>query len=80
MRDRAGQEHFEAAALIRDQMQAIQRSLERQKLVTSDFVNRDVVGCYREGPNVEIHVMRTRDGRLSRCAAFLLQRSRAADE
>lgn len=64
MRDRAREEHFEAAALIRDQMQAIQRSLERQKLVTSDFVNRDVVGAYREGPNVEIHVMRTREGRL----------------
>ena len=64
MRERARDEHFEAAALIRDQMQAIQRSLERQKLVTSDFVNRDVVGVYREGPNVEIHVMRTRDGRL----------------
>lgn len=64
MRARASEEAFEAAALIRDQMLAIQRSLERQKLVTSDFVNRDVVGVYREGPNVEIHVMRTRDGRL----------------
>ncbi len=64
MRARASEEAFEAAALIRDQMLAVQRSLERQKLVTSDFVNRDVVGIYREGPNIEIHVMRTRDGRL----------------
>ncbi|MBC7794312.1 MAG: excinuclease ABC subunit UvrC [Clostridia bacterium] len=64
MKDRARDEQFESAALIRDQMQAIQRSLERQKIVTSDFVNRDVVGIYREGPHVEIHTMRTRDGRL----------------
>ena len=64
MRARASEEAFEAAALIRDQMLAVQRSLERQKLVTSDFVNRDVVGIYREGPHVEVHVMRTREGRL----------------
>ena len=55
---------FETAARIRDQLKAIEKSLERQVVVTSDFANRDVVGLYREGPAVEIHVMRIREGRL----------------
>ncbi len=56
--------NFEAAAQARDQLHAVERSLERQRIVTSDFANRDVVGIYREGPFVEVHVMRTREGRL----------------
>jgi excinuclease ABC subunit C len=55
---------YERAAQVRDQVRAVERSLERQRLVSPDFVNRDVVGLYREGPAVELHVMRTRDGRL----------------
>lgn len=55
---------YERAALVRDQIRAVERSLERQRVVSSDFVDRDVVGMYREGPHVEINVMRTRAGRL----------------
>jgi len=55
---------FEEAAQLRDQLRAIEKSLERQGVVSPDFVNRDVVGLYREGPAVEIHLMRTREGRL----------------
>ena len=56
---------FEAAAALRDQIHAVQRSLERQRMVSPDFIDRDVIGVYREGPSIEIHVMRTREGRLS---------------
>nr|ADI22134.1 nuclease subunit of the excinuclease complex [uncultured myxobacterium HF0200_19H16] len=38
--------------------------MERQAVASPDFVDRDVIGIYREGPAVEIHVMRTRQGRL----------------
>ncbi len=55
---------FEQAARVRDQIQAVERSMERQQVVSSDFANRDVLGLYREGPEIEIHVMRTRKGRL----------------
>ncbi len=57
-------EEFEAAAALRDQVDAIERSLERQRLITADRANRDCIGLHREGPCIEIHVMRTRDGRL----------------
>lgn len=72
MRQAADALNFERAAQLRDQVRAIERSLERQRMVTSDFVNRDVVGLYREGPNIEIHVMRTRDGRLIDAKRFSL--------
>jgi excinuclease ABC subunit C len=55
---------YERAATVRDQIRAVERSLERQRLVTPDFVNRDVVGLYRQGAEVELHVLRTRGGRL----------------
>lgn len=67
--------NFEAAAALRDQIGAINRSLERQRMVTSDFVNRDVVGLYRQGPAVEVHVMRTRGGRLIDARRFSFERT-----
>lgn len=73
MHEAAESLNFERAAQLRDQVRAIERSLERQRMVTSDFVNRDVVGLYREGPNVEIHVMRTREGRLIDAKRFSME-------
>ncbi|MBN1962098.1 MAG: excinuclease ABC subunit UvrC [Deltaproteobacteria bacterium] len=64
MQDAALKQDYEAAALLRDQIRAIKQSLERQNVVASDFISRDIVGLYREGPAVEIHIMRVRDGRL----------------
>jgi excinuclease ABC subunit C len=64
MQQFSDEQQFERAAQIRDQIRAVERSLERQRIVSSDFANRDVVGVYREGPEVEIHVMRIRQGRL----------------
>lgn len=55
---------FEAAALVRDQLRAIERSLERQRILSPDVASRDVLGLYREGASIEIFVLRTRDGRL----------------
>lgn len=55
---------FETAAALRDQIQAVERSLERQRMVSSDFANRDVVGLFREGTSVDVHVMRTRGGKM----------------
>lgn len=73
MQQAADDLNFERAAQLRDQARAIERSLERQRLVTSDFVNRDVVGLYREGPQVEVHILRTREGRLIDARRFSLE-------
>jgi excinuclease ABC subunit C len=64
MREHAQRLEFEQAAVLRDQVRAITRSLERQRVVSPDFVDRDAVGSYREGSEVEISVLRSRRGRL----------------
>ena len=40
----AEQLDFEKAAALRDRMQALEKTLERQVTVTNDFVDRDVIG------------------------------------
>ena len=60
----AAEMHYEAAGLVRDQLQAVHRSLERQRMVSHDGTDRDIIGLYREGPAVTLHVLRSRMGRL----------------
>ncbi|MEZ4272857.1 MAG: excinuclease ABC subunit UvrC [Myxococcota bacterium] len=72
MRHHAAKLEFEHAAQLRDQLRAVNRSMERQRVVTADFVDRDVVGLSREGPFVEIHIMRVRNGRPIEAQRFSL--------
>lgn len=55
---------FETAARIRDQLRAIETSLQRQQVVGTSELDQDVVGMYREGGNVEFVVMHVRQGKL----------------
>ena len=55
---------FEAAAALRDQLKAIEITLERQHAVATQFVDQDVVGYYREGDVLEIAVLLVRQGKL----------------
>lgn len=55
---------FEVAGALRDQIRAITRSMERQNIIHHDTVQRDALGIYREGPVIELHMLRTRQGRL----------------
>ncbi|MBI5510918.1 MAG: excinuclease ABC subunit UvrC [Deltaproteobacteria bacterium] len=72
MRAHAAAEEFEAAAVLRDQMYAVQRSLERQRVVSPDLIDRDIVGLFRQGRAVEISVLCTRQGRLVEAKRFSL--------
>lgn len=64
MEDAAGALEFETAARLRDQLQAVTTSLERQQVVGSATLDQDVVGMYREGGQVEFVVMHVRQGKL----------------
>ena len=55
---------FEAAAALRDQLKAIEITLERQHAVANQFVDQDVIGYYREGDVLEIAVLLVRQGKL----------------
>lgn len=56
---------YEEAALLRDQIVAIGRSLEKQQAVSVDAIDQDIFGFYREGPLLLIQVLFVRKGRLS---------------
>jgi excinuclease ABC subunit C len=55
---------FEAAARLRDQLTAIETSLEHQQVVDSNALDQDVFGMYREGGQVEFVVLHVRQGKL----------------
>jgi excinuclease ABC subunit C len=55
---------FETAARLRDRIQAIERTLERQATVTPNRVDRDCFAIARAGRRVEIQSLHVRQGRL----------------
>jgi excinuclease ABC subunit C len=64
MRDAAGGEQYEVAGAVRDQIRALERTLEEQRVVSADLRDQDVFGLYREGDAVEIVVLNVRNGKL----------------
>src|SRR5512142_1077876 len=63
--DEASRElRFEDAARLRDQLGAVERSLEKQRVLMADRADRDVVGLYREGPDLVVQVLSMRGGKL----------------
>ncbi|MBA3547151.1 MAG: excinuclease ABC subunit UvrC [Nannocystis sp.] len=55
---------FESAARLRDQLTAIETSLEHQQVVDINSLDQDVIGMYREGGQVEFVVLHVRQGKL----------------
>ena len=55
-------QEFERAAVLRDKMFALQKTLEKQVAVTTDFVDRDVLGMSREGAYTVLTVLFIRGG------------------
>jgi len=74
MKAAAEGERFEEAARLRDQLRAVERSLERQRVVQDDSIERDVFGVHRAGPHLTIALMVVRQGRLSDSKAFHFKR------
>jgi excinuclease ABC subunit C len=64
MREAAIATQYELAAVYRDQLRAIDRVQEEQRIVSDDGADRDVLGLHRDGERVEIAHLRIRGGRL----------------
>ncbi|MFT3707292.1 MAG: excinuclease ABC subunit UvrC [Archangium sp.] len=56
---------FEEAARLRDQVIALERSLERQTIATTDAIDQDVFGLYREADRICIYILYVRGGRIT---------------
>lgn len=70
MQARAAGEDFETAAMLRDSLAAVERTLAKQHIVQDDFVDQDVWGLYREADSVEVVVLFVRAGKLVGRRAF----------
>ncbi len=64
MKQAATKLEFEEAARLRDQVIALERSLERQAIATTDSVDQDVFGLYREADRITIYALYVRGGRI----------------
>jgi excinuclease ABC subunit C len=70
MKESAKELRFEEAAHLRDQLFAIERSLERQTAVSNEPVDQDVFAHHREADRFLVYVLYIRQGRLNGGQAF----------
>ena len=64
---------YEQAATIRDQLQAIEKVVERQKVVSSDYIDSDVIAMARSNGEACVQVFFIRSGKLIGREYFLLE-------
>ncbi|MBM4034691.1 MAG: excinuclease ABC subunit UvrC [Planctomycetes bacterium] len=70
MRQAAERSEFEMAARYRDQLAAIERTIERQLVASPQSVDRDVFGYYREGEAMQVQALLVRRGKLEDVPAY----------
>jgi len=71
---------FEAAARIRDQIQAVEKTLEKQRMVAHWGADQDIFGLYREGGFIEVQVLLVRQGKLTENLSYSLEDLEFPDE
>ncbi len=64
------EERFEDAATIRDRLLVLKKVAADKPVTAVTFGARDAIGFYRDGANVEITVMKVRNGRLFGAKTF----------
>ncbi len=64
MHEAAGAEEFERAARLRDDLQALQRALEKQAVVLPDGTDCDVIGLVEDSLEAAVQVFYVRGGRV----------------
>jgi excinuclease ABC subunit C len=73
MEQAANRMDFEMAASLRDQVQAIDKTVEQQKVITTTSHNQDVVGIHRQQGEVDIALLFIRHGTLLGRRSFTLE-------
>jgi len=80
MAEAAGEERFEDAARLRDRIEAVERTIESQQIVTEPGLDRDIFAIAREGGEVEVQVLHVRDGRVIGSRGFPFSNVRIDDD
>jgi excinuclease ABC subunit C len=74
MKGASGELEYERAALYRDQLRAVDRAQEEQRVAGVQKSDQDVVGFHRQGDQVEVAVLSMRGGRLFAVRTLPLRR------
>src|SRR5881296_1463393 len=74
MEQAAREEKFERAAVLRDQIQSLNQVRERQKIISTDQVDQDVIGVVRQGADACVELFFVRKGRLVGQEAFFFDK------
>jgi excinuclease ABC subunit C len=80
MEEESEQLHFEKAARIRDQIRHIEGVIEKQKIVSRDFLDQDVIGFYRQDHKIILYLLFVRGGKLLGGKGFTFPSSGLPDE
>ncbi len=80
MQEKSDALEYEAAAKIRDQIQAVEKTLEKQRMVSHWGGDQDIFGIYREGGFIEAQVLFVRQGKLTGNQAYSLEDLEFPDE
>lgn len=80
MREKSDALEYEAAGRLRDRIQAVEKTLEKQRMVAHWGADQDVFGLYREGGFIEVQVLLVRQGKLTDNIAYALEDLEFPDE
>jgi excinuclease ABC subunit C len=80
MKQASSKLEFEEAARLRDQLIAIERSIERQAIASTEAIDQDVFGLFREGDRITLYSLFVRGGRISGGQAHHFQSEFPDDE
>jgi excinuclease ABC subunit C len=72
--------HFETAARIRDQIASVEQVIEKQKIVSQDFLDQDVIGFHRRDHHLVVYPLFVRAGRLMGGKGFVFPSTGLLDE
>jgi excinuclease ABC subunit C len=64
---------YEVAAYYRDQLKAVEKTLEKQKVALPTLIDQDVFGLHREGDDLCIAVVEVRGGRAENISSHLFE-------
>jgi len=78
MEQAADELEFEKAAMYRDRLNAVEKSLEKQLMVSSRFRDQDVIGTHEDGENLGLAVLFVREGRMVGSRAFVFKDSKSS--
>lgn len=70
MQRAAAAENYEEAARVRDRIAGVERTIERQRIIVEQPVDRDVFGLAQEGEDAEMQVLHVREGRVVGAEVF----------